>query len=89
MSSNDTTPGTAMITGASGGIGAVYADRLARRGYDLVLVARDAQRLQAVAHRITEATGRSVEVVGADLTVHADQQRIERILHSDPASRCW
>jgi short-subunit dehydrogenase len=83
MSSATTVKGTALITGASSGIGAVYADRLARRGYDLVLVARDAQRLKAAAHRIGVATGRAIEVVGADLTVKADQQRIERILQTD------
>src|SRR5207237_10778127 len=59
------------------------ADRLARRGYDLVLVGRDTQRLQRVAHQIHEATGRAVEVASADLTVKPDQLRIERILQTD------
>jgi short-subunit dehydrogenase len=83
MSSIDTTNGTALITGASSGIGAIYADRLARRGYDLLLVARDRQRLNAVADRIREATGRAIEVIDADLTVKTDQQRIERLLQTD------
>lgn len=82
MSTDTKTKGTALITGASSGIGAVYAQRLARRGYDLVLVARDTQRLRAVADRITEATGRAVEVVGADLTDRTGQQRIERLLQT-------
>jgi uncharacterized protein len=83
MSSINTALGTALITGASSGIGAVYADRLAKRGYDLILVARDTERLKGVASRIIQATGRSVEVVRADLTVKADQERIERILQTD------
>lgn len=83
MNSSSTRRGTALITGASSGIGAVYADRLAWRGYDLILVARDAQRLEAVAKRVTEATGRDVKVISADLTVKADQQRIERVLQAE------
>jgi short-subunit dehydrogenase len=58
--------GTALITGASSGIGAVYADRLARRGHDLILVARGRPRLEAVAIRLSPETGRSVEVVAAE-----------------------
>jgi short-subunit dehydrogenase len=81
---NDTThKGTALITGASSGIGAVYAERLARRGYDLILVARNRERLDALANRLTTATGRSVEVVAADLGAKADVRRIEEILRTD------
>lgn len=76
--------GTALITGASSGIGAVYADRLARRGYDLILVARNRERLDALARRITPATGRSVEVITADLNNDADLARIESKLRTDP-----
>jgi NAD(P)-dependent dehydrogenase (short-subunit alcohol dehydrogenase family) len=49
--------GVAVVTGASRGIGAVYADRLAKRGYDLVLVARNEARLRALADRLTRETG--------------------------------
>ena len=78
-----TTP-TALITGASSGIGAIYADRLAKRGYDLILVARNQGRLAEVASRIRRETGRSVEPVAADLTVATDLLRIEQILRADP-----
>jgi short-subunit dehydrogenase len=77
--------GTAVVTGASSGIGAVYADRLARRGYDLLLVARDGERLKNVADRLTRETGRHVEIVSADLTVKADVRRIEERLRTDRA----
>jgi short-subunit dehydrogenase len=75
--------GTALVTGASSGIGAVYADRLARRGYDLILVARDAARLDALAGRLTTETGRHVDTITADLTVKADVRRIEERLRAD------
>lgn len=75
--------GTALITGASTGIGAVYADRLARRGYDLVLVARDGARLAALAERLRRETGRKIEWLAADLTARADLARIEQRLRED------
>lgn len=60
--------GTALITGASTGIGAVYADRLARRGHDLVLVARDADRLEALGARLERDFNVTAEALIADLT---------------------
>lgn len=73
----------ALITGASTGIGATYADRLARRGYDLVLVARDLARLDAVASRLRVETNRQIDVLQADLTSASDLRRIERRLGED------
>ncbi|HEY0162371.1 MAG TPA: SDR family oxidoreductase [Edaphobacter sp.] len=75
--------GTALITGASTGIGAIYADRLARRGYDLILVARDQKRLTALAEQLTANTGRKVETLPADLTVQSDLARVEQRLRTD------
>jgi len=75
--------GTALITGASTGIGAIYADRLAKRGHDLILVARNGQRLASLARRIANDTGRKVETVKADLTAPADLRRVEDILRTN------
>ena len=77
------TKGTAVITGASAGIGVIYADRLARRGYDLVLVARDRERLSSVAARLSDETARAIKVVAADLTNKADLAQVEQVLRSD------
>lgn len=74
---------TVLITGASTGIGATYADRLARRGYDLVLVARSWQRMEALATRLRAETGVKVEVIAADLTDKADLARVEARLRED------
>ena len=52
-----------LITGASSGIGAVYADRFARRGHDLILVARDRVRMEALADRLRRETGVAVEIL--------------------------
>ncbi len=77
------TKGTALITGASSGIGAVYADRLATRGYDLILVARNESRLAALSQRLENATGRSVTAITADLNDKADLARIEATLRTN------
>ncbi|SDP43851.1 hypothetical protein SAMN05428967_2123 [Phyllobacterium sp. YR620] len=75
--------GAALITGASSGIGAVYADRLARRGYDLILVARNRDRMTSLASRLTTETGRSVEVVAADLGDDSGIAKVGAILAND------
>ena len=81
MSSN----GTALITGASSGIGATYANRLAKRGYDLILVARDQSRLEKLASELREASGVQVEVLKADLTAAQDIAAVSDRLRNDPA----
>jgi short-subunit dehydrogenase len=72
--------GTALITGASTGIGAVYADRLARRGYDLILVARNHERLEELATREKVATDCSVKVLVADLATREGLAQVEQEL---------
>jgi uncharacterized protein len=84
-SSNGTArKGTAVVTGASSGIGAVYADRLAKRGYDLILVARRADRLKTLADRLRSEAGVAVETVTADLTSAADLKHVESLVASNP-----
>ena len=81
--SASTSQGTALITGASSGIGAIYADRLARRGYDLILVARNQSRLEDLAARLRDETGRTVEIVPADLNDNVDLLRVETVLRTN------
>jgi short-subunit dehydrogenase len=80
---NNEMKGTALITGASSGIGAIYADRLAKRGYDLILVARNRSRLAALAKRLKGETGRSIETIPADLNDKVDLTRIETTLRTN------
>ena len=77
--------GTALVTGASTGIGATYADRLARRGYDLILVARDQARLDALAFKLRASAKVQVETLKADLTDKAELAKVEQRLASDPS----
>ncbi|MEQ9948194.1 SDR family NAD(P)-dependent oxidoreductase [Pectobacterium aroidearum] len=78
-----TKPATVLITGASSGIGATYAACFARRGHDLVLVARDETRLNTLAARLKEEFGIAVEVLPADLTQSVDLAAIETRLRDD------
>jgi len=74
----------ALITGASSGIGATYADRLAKRGYGLILVARDRARLESLKERLRSETGEPIDVLPADLTKKTDLLQVEARLRSDP-----
>lgn len=72
-----------LVTGASTGIGAVYAERFARRGHDLVLVARHLERLTALAERLRGETGVQVDILQADLTQDSDITALEQRLRED------
>lgn len=75
--------GTALVTGASSGIGAVYAERLAARGFDLLLVARDQERLESAASKLRDTHGVQVEVLKADLTQKDEVLKLEQRLRTD------
>src|ERR1700724_4576808 len=81
--SNSTSKGTALVTGASRGIGAVYADRLAKRGYDLILVARSEAPLKALAATLASASGRHITAIVADLNNKIDLAKVETKLRED------
>lgn len=75
---------SALITGASSGIGATYAERFAQRGHDLVLVARDENRLDVLAARLRKTHNVKIEVLRADLTQQSDLAAVEARLRDDP-----
>ncbi|WP_062203013.1 SDR family oxidoreductase [Aureimonas sp. AU12] len=73
-----------LITGASSGIGMTYADRFARRGHDLVLVARDGFRLEILAQHLRQETGVTIDVIPADLMKSGERALVETRLRDDP-----
>src|SRR5215813_1652790 len=77
------TMASVLITGASAGIGAVFADRFAKRGHDLVLVARDRVRMEALADRLRRETDVAVDILRADLTDMGDLMQVEERLRGD------
>jgi short-subunit dehydrogenase len=72
-----------LITGASTGIGAAYAERFARRGHDLVLVARDKARMEALAARLRQENGVAIDIIQADLTKADELAAVETRLRDD------
>ncbi|MES5047843.1 SDR family oxidoreductase [Rhizobium nepotum] len=78
-----TTIPSVLITGASTGIGASYAERFARRGHDLVLVARDVVRMEALAGHLRQEHGVAIDIIQADLTQPADLATVETRLRDD------
>ncbi len=83
MAETRSPPYSVLVTGASSGIGAVYADRFARRGHPLVLAARDRTRLEELASRLRKEAKVTVDVLQADLTTKADLGNVERRLRED------
>ena len=77
--------GTAVVTGATGGVGALYAAGLAERGYDLLLVGRQQPSLDAVAKSVKQTANVRVDTLVANLADAADLARLEARISSDPA----
>ena len=75
--------GTAVVTGASAGIDRVYAERLAKKGYDLLLVARRADRLELLAKELTRQYGVQAKTYAADLGNSAQLETVAKVISGD------
>jgi len=75
----------ALITGASAGIGTAFAERLAKDGYDLIIVARRRERLEELAQRLTDEHKVNVDVLVADLSKLDDMKTVEKRIAEDSA----
>ncbi|WP_245687201.1 SDR family NAD(P)-dependent oxidoreductase [Streptacidiphilus griseoplanus] len=81
--------GTALVTGATAGLGAAYAEELAARGHSLLLVARDQARLASAAAELAERCGVEVSVLSADLATPWGVRSVEDVWRPTPRSTCW
>ena len=77
--------GTAVVTGASSGIGSVFAEKLAGRNFDLIIVARRGDRLNELAKHVRSTYDVSVDILVADLSEDEDLERVARVLEKNPA----
>jgi uncharacterized protein len=81
---SDTTRPLAVVTGASAGIGKIFCEKLAARGYDLIVAARDAARLENLRKELEDRHGVAVEVFPADLTIDTDVSLLAERLTRSP-----